>query len=62
MKLQLENHWKLRTAIINRPLRLQTKKLLFLLSLNYKTRANTQQVLPVQTGFYPYDAMNDARY
>ena len=50
MKLQLENRWKLRTAIINRPLRLQTKKAPFF-AFYYKTRANTQQVLPVQTGF-----------
>ena len=54
MKLQLENCWKLQTAIINRPLRLQTKKAPFF-AFFYKTRANTQQVLPVQTGWYRYD-------
>ena len=55
MKLQLENCWKLRIAIIiTRPLRLQTKKAPFF-AFFYKIRANTQQVLPVQTGFYRYD-------
>ena len=54
MKLQLENRWKLRTAIINRSLRLQTKKASFFAFI-YKTRANTQQVHLVQTGFYRYD-------
>ena len=57
MKLQLENLWKLRTAIINRPMRLlliiwHKKELLFSLS---SIRANTQQVLLVQTGLYHYD-------
>ena len=32
-----------------------TKKSLFLCFFLYKTRANTQQVLPEQTGLYRYD-------
>ena len=43
--------------MINRPMRLQLitcqKKSFF--AFFYKTRANTQQVLPVQTGLYWYD-------
>ena len=58
-KLRSENLWKLRTSIINRPMRLQRtichKKSSFLRFFFYKTRANTQQVLPVQTGLYRYD-------
>ena len=58
MKLRSESLWKLRTAIINRPLRLKViichiRAPFF--AFFYKTRANTQQVLPVQTGFYRYD-------
>ena len=58
-KLQSENFWKLRTAIINRPLRLQfyylPQKRAPVLAFCYKTCAKTQQVLPVQTDFYRYD-------
>ena len=55
-KLRLENLWILWTAIINRPiwgcsLLFATKKP-FLIAFFYKTRANTQQVLPGQTGLY----------
>ena len=57
-KLQSKNLWKSPTAIINRPMRLQliichTKS--SFIRFCYKTRANTQQVLPVQTGLYRYD-------
>ena len=59
MKLRLENLWKLRTAIINRPMRLQRiiwhKKELLFFAFFYKARANTQQVLQVPTGLYHYD-------
>ena len=58
-KLRSENLWKLLTAIVNRPLRLQLiichTKRAFFFALFHKTRANTQQVLPVQTGLYRYD-------
>ena len=59
MKLRSENLRKLRTAITNRPLRPQLiiclKKCSFLCFF-CKTRANTLQVLPVQTaGLYRYD-------
>ena len=59
MKVRSENLPKLRTAITNRPLRLQLiiclKKCSFLCFF-CKTRANTLQVLPVQTaGLYRYD-------
>ena len=58
-RLRSENLWKLGTAIINRPMKLQLiichkKELLSLLS-SIKTRATAQQVLPVQTGLYRYD-------
>ena len=45
----------------NRPIRLQTyknylpQKRASFFAFFYKTRANTQQVLPVQTGLYLYD-------
>ena len=59
MKLQLENLWKLRTAIIDRLMRLQLiichKKRAPSFAFFYKARANTQQVLPVPTGLYHYD-------
>ena len=58
-KQRSENLQKLRTIIIERPMRLQFiichKKELFSLFFFYKTRANTQQVLPVQAGLYQYD-------
>ena len=54
MKLRLDNVWKLRTAIINRPLKLQLnichKKKAPFFAFFYKTRANAQQVLAIQTG------------
>ena len=57
--LRLENLWKLRTAMINRPVRLQLiichKKEPPFFAFFYKARANTQQVLPVSTGLYHYD-------
>ena len=44
------------SAIINRPMRLQViiclKKRAPFFAFFYKTRANTQQALPVQTGLY----------
>ena len=54
-KLRSENFWKLRRAIINTPMRLQLnichkKELLSLIFFFSNTCANTQQVLPVQTG------------
>ena len=58
-KLQLENPWKLRTAIINRSYEnacyylLQNRAPFF--AFFYKTRVDTQQMLPVQTGLYRYD-------
>ena len=58
MKLQSKNLWKLQTAIINRPMKLQLiicHKKELLRFFFYKTRADTQQVLPVQTGLYQYD-------
>ena len=59
MKLRLENLWKLRTAIINRPMRLHLiichKKELLSSLFFYKARANTQQVLPVPIGLCHYD-------
>ena len=59
MKLRLENLRKLRTAIINRPMRLQLiicrKKRAPFFAFFYKARTNTQQVLPVPTGLYHYD-------
>ena len=58
-KLRSGNLWKLRTAISNTPMRLHllfaTKKSSFFGFFFHKTRANTQQVLPVQTGLYRYD-------
>ena len=53
MKLRSENLWKLRTAIINRPMRLQLsichkQELIYFLAFSYKTRANAQQMLSVQ--------------
>ena len=58
-KLRSENLWKLRTAIIKRPIKLPLiichKKSSFLRFFFYETRANTQQVLSVQTGLYRYD-------
>ena len=57
-KVQSENLFKLRTAQINRPMTLQLvicHKKELLSSLFYKTRATTQQVLPVQIGLYWYD-------
>ena len=46
-------------AIINRPMKLQLyylpQKRAPLFVFFYKTRANAQQVLPVQTGLYRYD-------
>ena len=52
-KLQSENLWKLPTAIINRPMGLQVyylpQKRAPCFASFYKTRANAQQVLPVQT-------------
>ena len=56
MKLRSENLWKLQTEFDLMRLQLiicHKKELLF--SLFYKTRASTQQVLPVQTGLYRYD-------
>ena len=56
-KLRSRNLWKLRTAIINRPMRLQfiiCHKKELLCFFFYKTRANTQ-VLPVQTDLCRYD-------
>ena len=57
-KLRSENVWKLRTAIINKPMRLQLiiwhKKELFL-RFFCETHANAKQVLPVQTALYRYD-------
>ena len=61
MKLQLENLRKLRTVIIDRPMRLQLiichkKELLpSLSSIKLVLTANMQQVLPVPTGLYHYD-------
>ena len=55
-KLQSENLWKLRTAIIN--IIISSISLLFATKKSFFvrfSRANTQQVLPVQTGLYWYD-------
>ena len=56
MKLRLKNLGKLRTPIINKTYEaaayyLPQKRGPFF-AYFYKTRANTQQVLPVQTGLY----------
>ena len=59
--MKLENNlWKLRAAIINRPMRLQliinlSQKIALFFAFFHKTRANAQQVLPVQTDLYRYD-------
>ena len=53
-KLRTESLWKLRSAIIIRSMGLQLivchKKEFLSLLFFYKTHANAQQVLPVQTG------------
>ena len=52
----IENLWKLWTSIIDLwgcRLLFASKKSSF--AFFYKTRANTQQVLPVQTAMYRYD-------
>ena len=57
-KLRSENLWKLRTAMINRPMRLRLiicHKKELLRFFFCKTRASTQQVLPVQIGLFRYD-------
>ena len=58
-KLRSENLWRLLTAKINRSMRLQLtvchQKRAPLFAFFYKTRANAQQVLPVQTGLHQYD-------
>ena len=55
-KLRSENLWKLRTEfdLMRLQLIICHKRALFF-AFFYKTRANTQQVLPVQTGLYHYD-------
>ena len=57
-KLRSKNFCKLRTTITNWPVaaayHLPQKKS-FLRFFFYKTRANMQQVLPVQIGLYRYD-------
>ena len=59
MKLRLENLWKLQTAIINRPMRLQLaflpQKRAPFFAFFSKAGVNTQQVLPVPIGLYHYD-------
>ena len=65
MKLRSENLWKLRKAIINIQINLWKfyeaaayylpQKRASFFAFFYKTRAHTQQVLPVQTGLYRYE-------
>ena len=54
-KLRSENHWKLRTEfdLMRLQLIICHKKEPPFFAFFYKTRANTQQMLPVQTGFVP---------
>ena len=53
MKLRSENLWKLQTYEAAAYYLSQKRAPFF--AFFYKTRANTQQVLPVQTGLYRYD-------